>query len=65
MAVSASDLHWCKSSYSGGTNDNCVEVARTAPTVYVRDTKDHSKGRLTSSADAWAAFVGFAKEQGV
>ncbi|MGW5397755.1 DUF397 domain-containing protein [Streptomyces sp. NPDC003952] len=59
--MSAPDLNWHKSSYSTGSNDNCVEVADIAPVVLVRDTKDHSKGLLTASPAAWSAFLGYAK----
>lgn len=55
--MSAADLNWYKSSYSTGSNDNCVEVADDAVTVRVRDTKDHGKGELLASPAAWASFV--------
>lgn len=59
--MSAPDLNWRKSSYSGGTNDNCVEVADNAPTVFVQDTKDRAKGRVSASRFAWATFLDHAK----
>ncbi|WP_050988616.1 DUF397 domain-containing protein [Streptomyces xiaopingdaonensis] len=49
---------WRKSSYSGGSNGNCLEVddARTT-TVPVRDSKIPDGARLTFPAAAWSAFV--------
>ncbi|QWF78855.1 DUF397 domain-containing protein [Amycolatopsis sp. CA-230715] len=47
---------WRKSTYSGGGQNECVEV-RLAPTVGVRDTKDRDNGHLTLSPTAWAAFL--------
>ncbi|MFD6873297.1 MULTISPECIES: DUF397 domain-containing protein [unclassified Streptomyces] len=61
--MSATDLNWQKSSYSGGTNDNCVEVAAdNAPMIFVRDTKDHSKGMITASPAAWSTFIDLARD---
>ncbi|WP_149263397.1 DUF397 domain-containing protein [Actinomadura sp. K4S16] len=34
------DLRWRKSSYSGGSGGECVEVAAGAGCVLVRDSKD-------------------------
>lgn len=48
---------WRKSSYSGSSGGDCVEVADTASTVMVRDTKDRNGGTLTFTAGAWAAFT--------
>ncbi|MFF5663636.1 DUF397 domain-containing protein [Streptomyces griseofuscus] len=52
---------WCKSSYSGGTNDNCVEIASGHTVVPVRDSKDSRGPALLFSADSWAAFVAAVK----
>jgi hypothetical protein len=51
------DLTWRKSSYSGGQNNDCVEVAMTTEEVGVRDTKDRLGGQLTMKASAFAALV--------
>jgi hypothetical protein len=50
-------LAWRKSSYSGGSGGNCVEVASAATTVIVRDTKDRDGGTLAFAPDAWEAFT--------
>ncbi|MGW4883067.1 DUF397 domain-containing protein [Streptomyces murinus] len=52
---------WFKSSYSGGTNDNCVEIASGHTVVPVRDSKDSRGPALLFSAHSWAAFVGAVK----
>ncbi|MFF4298073.1 DUF397 domain-containing protein [Streptomyces vinaceus] len=57
--------NWHKSTYSGNTNDACIEVADNAPSVRVRDTKDYGKGELTASPAAWSAFVHQAKTYAV
>ncbi|MFE5398114.1 DUF397 domain-containing protein [Streptomyces sp. NPDC056568] len=53
------DLMWSKSSYSDTSNpSDCVEVAITAATVHVRDSKDPAGPRLAVRPAVWAAFVG-------
>ncbi|MEV0122065.1 DUF397 domain-containing protein [Streptomyces sp. NPDC050703] len=51
-------VRWFKSSYSGGSGTECVEVAVVAPMVLVRDTKCPADGRVSVGATAWAEFVG-------
>ncbi|MEW2618838.1 DUF397 domain-containing protein [Streptomyces sp. NPDC048106] len=53
---------WYKSSYSGGTNDNCVEIASGHATVPVRDSKDASGPALLFSTDGWTSFIGAVKD---
>ena len=49
---------WHKSSYSGGSGGNCLEVADGHPTVVpVRDSKNPLGPKLVFRAEAWAAFV--------
>ncbi|MFJ7210029.1 DUF397 domain-containing protein [Amycolatopsis sp. NPDC098790] len=51
---------WHKSSYSGGENSACVEVAfasRTSPAVAVRDSKDPSGPHLTVAPSSWLGFL--------
>ncbi|PSK93710.1 uncharacterized protein DUF397 [Murinocardiopsis flavida] len=47
---------WHKSSYSNGSNNNCVEVAEGA-TVLVRDTQHRDLGHIAYPPQAWVAFV--------
>ncbi|MFG2938297.1 DUF397 domain-containing protein [Streptomyces sp. NPDC048282] len=54
---------WYKSSYSGGSQGECLEVARGHATVPVRDSKAGTTGpALVFSADGWAAFVGAVRD---
>jgi Domain of unknown function (DUF397) len=54
-----SEMSWRKSSYSGGSGGNCVEVADQAGRVLVRDTKEKGTGpTLRFSVDAWRRFAG-------
>jgi hypothetical protein len=52
-------MRWRKSSYSGNTGGDCVEVADTPAHVAVRDSKNPDHGTLTLTSKAFAAFVGF------
>jgi hypothetical protein len=47
---------WRKSTYSGGANNQCVEVA-TNVAVLVRDTTDRDGCTLSVSASAWSKFT--------
>ncbi|MEV5882639.1 DUF397 domain-containing protein [Streptomyces sp. NPDC052020] len=50
-------LPWFKSSYSGGSGGDCVEVATACSSVHIRDSKDTGRGSLTVSPASWSAFV--------
>ncbi|MEU9217677.1 DUF397 domain-containing protein [Streptomyces sp. NPDC048376] len=55
---SDTEATWYKSSYSGGSGGNCLEVATGIPTVIpVRDSKNPHGPELSFRADAWTAFV--------
>jgi uncharacterized protein DUF397 len=49
-------LNWHKSSHSGSSGGQCIEVAASAR-VLVRDSKNPDGGRLTFSPKAWRAFA--------
>jgi hypothetical protein len=52
------ELHWFKSSYSGGNDGGCVEVAfLPAGGVALRDTKDRTRTAHRHSTVAWSAFL--------
>ncbi|NUL03672.1 DUF397 domain-containing protein [Streptomyces lunaelactis] len=51
------DIRWIKSSYSGGSGTECVEVAASAANVAVRDSKVPHGPRLALGPSAWAGFV--------
>ncbi|MFH0241791.1 DUF397 domain-containing protein [Streptomyces sp. HK10] len=53
-------LAWFKSSYSGTSGGDCVEVATDLDAVYVRDSKSLADGPvLRTGQDQWSAFVTF------
>jgi len=50
-------MKWRKSSYSGQSGGNCVEVADDDSRILVRDTKDRTGPTLRFTADVWKAFA--------
>ncbi|MGX7757603.1 DUF397 domain-containing protein [Streptomyces angustmyceticus] len=49
---------WHKSSYSGGSGGNCLEVSDDHPGIVpVRDSKDPDGPALAFRAPAWEAFI--------
>lgn len=52
-------LTWFKSSYSGTSGGDCVEVAATPGAVHVRDSKDRSGPNLSFPEKQWTAFLAF------
>ena len=55
--MSSTELAWFKSSYSSGGDGDCVEVALTAPTIHIRDSKNPQGPHLTASRAPWADFL--------
>jgi hypothetical protein len=60
--MSTTELAWFKSSYSGSSGDDCVEVAVTEQAICVRDSKDVARPHFTVAREEWSRFVGFAAE---
>jgi hypothetical protein len=51
-------MNWRRSSYSGQSGGNCVEVADDgSSSVIVRDSKDQSGPPLRFPAGAWRKFA--------
>jgi hypothetical protein len=49
---------WLKSTYSGGSGGDCLEVTHDFPAlVPVRDSKNPDGPKLVFPAEAWSAFV--------
>lgn len=48
---------WRKSSYSGGTTANCVEVGNAPGMVLVRDSKSPQIPALCFDRAAWSKFL--------
>jgi hypothetical protein len=61
MASSEHITGWHKSSYSGGDQGECLEVARGHACVPVRDSKVIPGPALLFSTDGWADFVAAVK----
>jgi hypothetical protein len=62
-ATQTAGLDWFKSSYSGTSGGDCVEVAAALDAVYVRDSKAAGSGPvLRVGRGEWAAFVALAME---
>ncbi len=51
-----SALNWRRSSYSGSSGGQCVEVAASGR-VLVRDSKNPDRGRLGFSTQTWREFA--------
>lgn len=51
------NARWRKSSYSGGSGGNCVEVRDDTGRVLVRDTKDRTSSVLPFTPEAWRQFT--------
>ncbi|POX37260.1 hypothetical protein C3486_29315 [Streptomyces sp. Ru73] len=57
-APDLSRVRWRKSSYSGGSGGDCVEMGYGAPgAVPVRDSKKPSGPAIVVPRSAWSAFV--------
>ncbi|MFJ6752028.1 DUF397 domain-containing protein [Streptomyces sp. NPDC091266] len=54
------ELAWFKSSYSGSSGDDCIEIAACPTTIHIRDSKNVDGPQLAVPAAAWAAFVSYA-----
>ena len=51
-----------KSSFSGASNANCVEVGLVTSEVHLRDSKDPNGPVLRFTPDEWAAFIAGVKD---
>lgn len=52
-----SEMSWRKSSYSGGSGGNCVEVGEARRGVLVRDSQDRTGPVLRLSPALWRELV--------
>ncbi|GGW46062.1 DUF397 domain-containing protein [Streptomyces caelestis] len=55
--MSTTRLAWFKSSYSGSSGDDCVEVAVTEQVIFVRDSKDVMRPHFSMDPAGWARFM--------
>ena len=58
--MSTTELAWFKSSYSGDSSGQCLEVATLPTTIHVRDSKNTQGPQLALSPTTWTEFVEFA-----
>lgn len=57
--LTASQLRWFKSSYSGGNTTECLECAYVEHGALIRDSKYHRWGPIVSvGSEAWFRFIG-------
>ncbi|MEU4178388.1 DUF397 domain-containing protein [Streptomyces sp. NPDC026589] len=54
---------WFKSSYSGGSGTECVEVADLSATVGVRDSARPEGPHISVGRAAWVGFMGSVGEK--
>ncbi|MGW0627190.1 DUF397 domain-containing protein [Streptomyces sp. NPDC002758] len=55
------NLSWFKSSYSGTSGGDCVEIAVAPGTVHVRDSKKQADAVLVFPQEQWAVFTAYAR----
>ncbi|MFE1883461.1 DUF397 domain-containing protein [Streptomyces diastatochromogenes] len=58
--MTTTELAWFKSSYSGSSGDDCIEVATCPTTIHVRDSKNTTGPQLALTPASWTEFVAFA-----
>ncbi|WP_406269350.1 DUF397 domain-containing protein [Streptomyces sp. NBC_00191] len=57
--MNSDQVHWFKSSYSDGEGGDCVEVATTAATIRIRDSKVTDGPHLAVTPATWSAFLAY------
>jgi hypothetical protein len=57
VADSSTLSQWYRSSYSGGDQGECLEVARGYHVVPVRESKTAHGPAMVASTASWSAFV--------
>ena len=66
MNTDLAHAQWRKSSYSGGSGGNCVEVATNLPgVVAVRDSKNPAAPALLLTPAKWRTFTADLRERGL
>ena len=58
--MSTTELAWFKSSYSGDSSGDCIEVATTPTAIHVRDSKNTPGPQLALTPSSWTEFLAFA-----
>ncbi|MGW6744052.1 DUF397 domain-containing protein [Streptomyces sp. NPDC055025] len=65
MSSSEQFVRWRKSSYSGGGNGDCLEVADGYASVPVRDSKKPTGPTLLFQPADWTSFIESLKAEGL
>lgn len=55
--IDLANADWRKSTFSGNSGGDCVEVAALGEHVAVRDSKNPDRDALVFPTDAWRAFL--------
>jgi hypothetical protein len=55
-------MAWKKSSFSGGSDDNCLEARLVEGGAEVRNSKNPDGPAITYTTGEWAAFVAGVKD---
>ncbi|MFD4830028.1 DUF397 domain-containing protein [Streptomyces uncialis] len=55
----ARQITWRRSSYSGDTGNNCVEIATLPHHIGIRDSKDVQGPVLAVAPTSWADFLSY------
>ncbi|GAA1447153.1 DUF397 domain-containing protein [Nocardiopsis tropica] len=63
MSETSRTMKFCKSSYSGATTQNCVEVADLPGTAAVRDSQNRDLGMIAFPSSEWAALLSTATRE--
>lgn len=58
MPSTPATVSWQKSTASGGSSSECVQVTRAGAHLWIRDSKDPHGPILELSSQAWTAFLG-------
>jgi hypothetical protein len=53
----STELHWFKSSYSGGQGGECLEAALTPTPSHIRDSKNPKAPALQVTPTTWTEFL--------
>ncbi|PKK13817.1 DUF397 domain-containing protein [Thermomonospora sp. CIF 1] len=57
------DVRWRKSSYTTSNGGDCVEVARLAEGIGIRDSKNRERGHLTMPFSQFTALLAHLKQR--
>ncbi|MFC6061885.1 DUF397 domain-containing protein [Streptomyces ochraceiscleroticus] len=62
-SLTLAEARWRKSSYSGDTGGDCVEIAEVSALIAIRDSKNPDGPVLTVAHGTFAEFIGYVGRQ--